>query len=144
MAKTKDDEDYERGVKVGKEGNVFTDFTNNLSRGVPLPTSKAEEIFNKGYDYGAEHRYDSPNKNPSDSDSSSSGESGGGGGCYLTTACVSSRGLSDNCLELNVLRSFRDRILLQTPSGRKAVKKYYQIAPEVVQSINEKDNSSEI
>ena len=57
---------------------------------------------------------------------------------------MSASGLQDNCLELNVLRNFRDRILLQTPRGRKAVKEYYQIAPEIVQSIDEKDSSLEI
>ena len=32
---------------------------------------------------------------------------GNSGGCFLTTACVTYRGLADDCYELNVLRNFR-------------------------------------
>ncbi|MBI4116799.1 hypothetical protein HY449_03590 [Candidatus Pacearchaeota archaeon] len=96
----------------------------------------------------ASEKYREAHRDDSISSSSDSGDkgndSGNGGGCYLTTACISARDLPDNCLELNVLRNFRDRILLQNPTGRKSVKEYYKIAPEIVQSINERGNSSEI
>ena len=52
--------------------------------------------------------------------------------------------LPDNCLELTFLRNFRDKILIPTSRGRKAVKEYYQIAPEIVQAINERENSLNI
>ena len=64
--------------------------------------------------------------------------------CYLTTACVESMNLPDNCLELRVLRDFRDRILMQEPSSRKAVKEYYKIAPEIVQAVGERDDAQDI
>lgn len=61
---------------------------------------------------------------------------GGGGGCYLTTVCVGAMNLPDNCLELNVLRGFRDNVLSTTSEGRQAVKEYYKIAPEIVGAVN--------
>ncbi len=140
MGKIEDDEDYKRGVKAGKKGFALTDFTRSLGKG--FPASRAEETFDKGYDFGAEHRHDSTSSSSDSGDKEN--DSGSGGGCYLTTACINARDLPDNCLELNVLRNFRDRILLQNSEGRKAVKEYYQIAPEIVQSINERSDSLEI
>ncbi len=143
MTKTKEDEIYEAGVKAGKEGNLMTDVMDSLGGLIPIPSTKGDEIYEKGKVWGTEHRYDPPSSDSS-SGSSDSGSGSSGGGCYLTTACVNARGLPDNCLELSVLRNFRNRILLQNPTGRKAVREYYKIAPEIVQSISGKDNSSEI
>ncbi|MBU4283638.1 MAG: hypothetical protein KJ968_00895 [Nanoarchaeota archaeon] len=77
---------------------------------------------------------------------SSSKSSGGSSnsGCYLTTACVRAMGLPDDCLELNVLRNFRDRYLMSQPSGIRAVKEYYRIAPEIVQCIDEREDAQSI
>jgi len=58
------------------------------------------------------------------------------GFCYLTTACVDSMGLPDGCLELGTLRWFRDRVLLPTKEGKRAVRQYYDEAPEIVQAVN--------
>ena len=81
-----------------------------------------------------------------DGGSSSSSSSGGSskGGCYLTTACVSAMNLSDNCLELSILRNFRDKVLILTSRGRNAVREYYRIAPEIVQAVNKRENSQNI
>jgi hypothetical protein len=73
-----------------------------------------------------------------------SGKTTSKGGCYLTTACIESKGLPDNCLELKTLRNFRDKILMKDTSGRRAVREYYDIAPEIVQAIGEQKNSEEI
>ena len=77
-------------------------------------------------------------------DKSGGGSSSNSGGCYLTTACVRAMGLPDDCLELNVLRNFRDRYLMSQPSGRRAVKEYYRIAPEIVQCINGREDAQSI
>lgn len=61
--------------------------------------------------------------------------------CYLTTACIDAMDLPDNCFELETLRGFRDKVLLPEPSGRKAVEEYYQVAPDIVQGINEQSGS---
>ncbi len=75
---------------------------------------------------------------------SSSGSSSGNSGCYLTTACVRGMGLPDDCLELNVLRNFRDKYLMPQPSGRIAVKEYYKIAPDIVQGINKREDAQSV
>jgi len=69
---------------------------------------------------------------------------GGGGGCYLTTACTKATNLPDDCYELNVLRSFRDNILMSQPTGKKAVREYYNMAPEIVQAVEEQEDAQVI
>ncbi|MHC4536973.1 MAG: CFI-box-CTERM domain-containing protein [Planctomycetota bacterium] len=68
------------------------------------------------------------------------------GFCYITTACVKSMGLPDNCPELQTLRYFRDKILMSSATGKKAVNEYYQIAPEIIQALeeNEKENTQKV
>jgi hypothetical protein len=65
-------------------------------------------------------------------------------GCYLTTACVQTVCLPDNCFELETLRSFRNKFLMPEVSGRKAVREYYRIAPEIVQAIGEHNDAQSI
>jgi len=132
MGKTRNDKIYEHGDHDGKDGGFVEDII------VGNVYSK-DEIYRKGYEHGAQHRHDSDSRG-----SSSSGSSSSGGICYLTTVCVNSMNLPDNCLELSVLRNFRDKILMLTSKGRKAVKEYYQIAPEIVQAVNEREDSLNI
>lgn len=65
-------------------------------------------------------------------------------GCYLTSACVANRGLSDDCDELNTLRWFRDNYLKKQPNGEEGVKDYYDKAPLIVAAIDKKENKKEI
>ena len=136
MAKTKNDETYERGVKDGKGGTILDDLAHSLGRG--WGESKESEIYDKGYDRGAEHRHDS----------GSSGDSSSGGSsdsiCYITTACVYSAGLPDDCSQLNILRKFRDNVLMHISKGRKALEEYNKISPDIVQAINKRDDSIKI
>lgn len=64
--------------------------------------------------------------------------------CFLTTACIRAKQLPDDCTELTALRNFRDTALIATSEGKNLVKKYYNIAPQIVQEINTYSNSSEI
>lgn len=64
---------------------------------------------------------------------------GSNSGCFLTTACVESAGLPDDCLELKTLRSFRDNWLSVQPGGKAEVQSYYSFAPKVVDAINEQN-----
>ncbi len=145
MGKTKNDEVYERAVKDGKEGGLLDDAIRGVV-GNSLNTTKRDEIYDKGYSYGAEHRNDSSSGDSSKSDDkqSSDKDSGSKSGCYLTTACAEAIRLPDNCLELSVLRNFRDKILMPQSFGKRAVKEYYKIAPEIVQAIGEQDNTRRI
>lgn len=58
------------------------------------------------------------------------------GGCYLTSACIESCGLPDNCTELTVLRNFRDNWLKKQPGGLEEIAEYYAVAPRIVEQIN--------
>ncbi len=64
--------------------------------------------------------------------------------CYLTSACVKAKGLSDDCRELTILRKFRDGYLKNQPSGEEDIKHYYRIAPKIVKKINEKENAIQV
>lgn len=56
-------------------------------------------------------------------------------GCYLTTAACVHRGLPDDCYELEVLRGFRDDVLLATEGGRALVSHYYDVAPAIASKL---------
>lgn len=65
-------------------------------------------------------------------------------GCYLTTACVNTKNLPDDCRELTVLRSFRDGYLVNQPDGEAEVQEYYRTAPKIVEIIDHQNNRDEI
>jgi hypothetical protein len=48
-------------------------------------------------------------------------------GCFITTACCETLGLSDDCFELRTLRRYRDTVLAKRPGG--GYRTYYQPAP---------------
>jgi len=53
-------------------------------------------------------------------------------------------GLPDDCFELDILRSFRDDVLMKTVRGRKAISEYERMAPEIIEAIQEKEGSHAI
>ena len=69
---------------------------------------------------------------------------GSSGGCYLTTACINTKNLPDDCRELTILRSFRDNYLMYQSNGRADIQEYYQTAPKIVEVINGQNNKDEI
>lgn len=66
------------------------------------------------------------------------------GGCYLTSACMLAKGLPDNCYELETLRHYRDTWLMSSEEGRNIIQQYYEIAPKIVSSINDSENSKAV
>ncbi len=58
MAKTDDDKAYEAGVKKGLERSWLFDMVYDVV-GTVIPGRHAE-IFQKGYEWGRDHRHDSP------------------------------------------------------------------------------------
>lgn len=89
-------------------------------------------------DEDREEHYDDQGK------SSGYSSKGNSGGCFLTTACVEHKGFSDNCYELETLRKFRDNYMMSFDEGTKDVKKYYEIAPIIINNIDELDNKNDI
>lgn len=59
----------------------------------------------------------------------------GGGGCYITTAVCKSENKPDNCYELQTFRGFRDNWLKKQPDGKALIKRYYLLAPKIVELI---------
>lgn len=86
------------------------------------------------------YKPDEKSKRPNSGTHSNSGSEG----CYLTSACVTARGLSDQCEELQTLRSFRDGYLSQQPGGHVEIDQYYATAPKIVEAINQLPDAMEI
>lgn len=66
------------------------------------------------------------------------------GGCFLTSACTEAMGLADDCYELTVLRRFRDTYLQGRSGGGALIRKYYEVAPEIVRKIKQKSGCGAI
>ncbi len=64
--------------------------------------------------------------------SNNSSGSAQGGLCFFTTAACEYMGLPDNCVELQTLRTFRDRFV-----PKDIVEQYYKIAPNILKKIKE-------
>ena len=67
----------------------------------------------------------------------------GDNSCFLTTACVAYKGLTDDCAELTSLRLFRDTYMRSLPDGEEMIQQYYAIAPRIVERINMSGNQEE-
>lgn len=58
------------------------------------------------------------------------------GGCFITTATLLSFGNSDDdCYELTLIRKYRDTYLINRKDGECIIKKYYELAPKIVEKI---------
>ena len=66
------------------------------------------------------------------------------GCCFITTACALSKGLPDDCEELQTLREYRDTYLLQREHGKELFKFYYTYSPAIVQGINAQPDAPKI
>lgn len=64
--------------------------------------------------------------------------------CFISTACVMARGLSDDCDELQTLRKYRDWLVVNRAGFAEIVSEYYQCAPRIVECIESEPNKSEI
>lgn len=68
---------------------------------------------------------------------------GDDGGCFITTATLRALGnTDDNAPQLQTLRHFRDTWLLA--NHPLDIEEYYRIAPQIVQSINAREDSTQI
>jgi hypothetical protein len=57
---------------------------------------------------------------------------GGGGGCFIATAAYG----TSTAHEINVLRSFRDNVLMKESAGRSFISFYYTVSPTIAKMIS--------
>lgn len=65
-------------------------------------------------------------------------------GCFITTACVKSMGLPDDCYELKILRRFRDKYVGNLANGKSVIERYYFLAPQIIKAINKRKDRSRV
>lgn len=68
----------------------------------------------------------------------------GGGGCYITTAVCKNSRKPDDCYELQTFRNFRDGWLQKQPDGIPLIRKYYLLAPKIVELIDASENADAV
>lgn len=65
-------------------------------------------------------------------------------GCFLSTACVHHAGMQDDCRDLRVLRSFRERYVRRMSGGEDILHRYYSLSPALVRRIDKSPFRQEI
>ena len=73
-----------------------------------------------------------------------SGRRKGSGGCFITTAVCLSLNKPDDCIELSMMRMFRDNWLVNQKNGINIIEEYYRIAPLIVEEINACHDNAQI
>lgn len=141
------------GMPIPGNGTVFA-WNNNYGSWVDQGWNNSYGSWqDKGWNNGASSWVDNGWTNSSgrwsDSGWSNSagnwGDSGSGGsGCFITTACVEHQGLSDDCLELQTLRKYRDILVAEDDEFRSKVLEYYREAPLIIQEIEKTEERSEV
>ena len=127
----KDKEDYDKSWEVTK---AQQDQTDNKYR-PPTTPSMFDSDYTKEKKWSERDAYDKSWDDSKDNSDSQAEEKSSG--CFITSACVESRGLQDNCLELETLRNFRDTYILAMADGKNLIQEYYSDAPKIVDIINQ-------
>ena len=65
-------------------------------------------------------------------------------GCFITSACVRTMGLPDDCEALRVFREFRDNYLKSRPGGEEIIAEYYALAPQIVKAIDHSPDAGQV
>jgi hypothetical protein len=113
-------EDYERGKQDAKNADFGDELFHGLGEVIDtvVPSSDKHKTYEAGWKDGMEEK----------------------SGCFITTACIKTKGLPDNCQELNELRQFRDEYVRNLPNGTQLIHEYYNIAPQIVAGINSSED----
>ena len=138
-----DNFDYEEAKRDIRENGGDPDFLSEYN-----PEKRDEYLRKMGLhpkDYGS--RLEQPQKK-TDWDwelrSSSKEESTTDNSCFITTACMTARGFSDDCEEMMLLRRFRDTWVMSRPGGEADIRRYYAEAPGIVRRINARMDANQI
>ncbi|SHH23804.1 CFI-box-CTERM domain-containing protein [Clostridium grantii] len=104
------------------------------SKGLNLP-KRCNQCRKNKQSYSNTSSYSSPIYSRTTSSNSTSRSSGSL--CFITTAVCEYFNKSDDCYELTTLRQFRDEWLCYQPEGKKLITEYYDIAPMIVNKLQE-------
>lgn len=98
----------------------------------------SHSYYKDSNDYNSGKDPDNHREDSNESQNPSIDEVQNNGGCYLTTACLKHQkeSFKDDCDELTILRWFRDQYVT-----REDIEYYYDIAPVIIDCINEMPNS---
>ncbi|GAB1442168.1 hypothetical protein MASR2M39_10030 [Ignavibacteriales bacterium] len=88
---------YDEGYKAGKNDDFIQNVSHSLTKGYSTGDTKITDSYNAGYSDGSSDKGDSSNSNYSGGTSENSSL------CFITTACIVSKGLPDDCFELQTL-----------------------------------------
>lgn len=146
------DDAYNEGYRDGRHAGVMDSITHSnpyhLTHG---SDSRHAASYSQGWkDSGKDQYHDSYDNYHgngdyfSSDDYSGSSDSSSSGLCFVTTACVTSKGLPDDCYELETLRGFRRDYVLQLKGGVELNEEYKKIAPIIVANINRRNDSQKI
>lgn len=64
--------------------------------------------------------------------------------CFLTTSMCKYYGKPDDCPELNQLRQFRDTWMSLSEEGKSLISEYYEIAPQIVEAIDNESHPEQV
>lgn len=105
---------YARGVHDAMKKDPISDLAQGVSKGINF--SKEDECYDKGYEYGIDHR------DPSC--------------CYLTTACLEAHNIiPHSSLEIKAMKTLVQEHILKSFGGKKDYIMYQRKAPSIVQKI---------
>lgn len=132
----------DRGCYVGKNGEEFHVTPYSNGSGYKYDYYSKSPYGNAPHD--SVHVKSDLNENWSRTDNDRSNgtqDKSYGSGCYLTTACIQAKQeeFNDSCVELMTLRWFRDKFV-----SKEDIKHYYDIAPIIVNNINNLENKKQI
>ena len=130
---------YDEGYQRGKDSGWLEDIVHNNKSLIPGTESKYDKSYDAGFNDGATEKYDDSNSNYNGGTSEDNGSI-----CFITTACMMSKGLPDNCKEIETLREFRNKYVLNLPNGTELNFEYKKIAPLIVRGIQESGDSKNI
>lgn len=102
-----------------------SDFSNEIGEGATCGTIdlyKGWEVY--------------PMKSAKNNGTAGGGDAAGGGGCFIATAAYGSR----MAWEINILKKFRDEVMLNYSIGRNLVDLYYNLSPPMADFITKHDS----
>lgn len=126
----------EKCVDCGQEFEITNDqYDFYISKGLDIP-----KRCKSCRDAKKNHSYSYFGKSSSQTIRHNTYSGSSGSFCFISTVICGYFGKSDDCVELNTLRSYRDNWLRNQPEGPQLIAEYYNNAPLIVSKLRKSDN----